>query len=134
MDGRVCYSGTAVSAKGERRALLCCALELHNEAAERRPVRDALAPLGGAVAVGGGRRGGRGEALHHAALVAPAAGDGGRVVRVRRRRLLQLQLHLLAAGVPLPAAELAGGAHDLRVQTRTSKSQCRSRARPVQAS
>jgi hypothetical protein len=92
-------------------------LELHHEAAERRPVRHALAPLPGAEAVGGRRRGGGAEALHHAALVAPPAGARRRVVRVRRRHrsLVRLLLLLLDGGVPLPDAELARGAHDLRV-------------------
>ena len=93
------------------------ALELHHEAAERRPVRHTLAPLPGAEAVGGRRRGRWGEALHHAALVAPAARARGRVaLRVRRRRadLVRRPLLPLDGGVLLPDAELAGGADDLR--------------------
>lgn len=118
--------GRAWAGRHRNRSRAFGGLELHHEAAERRPVRHALAPLPGAEAVGGRRRGGRGEALHHAALVAAAAGAGGRVIlRVRRRRrrapvllVLGLLLLLLDDGVLLPDAEVAGGPDDLRGASR----------------
>jgi hypothetical protein len=100
-----------------------CFLELQHEAAERRPVRHALAPLPGSEAVGRRRRGRRGEALHHAAPVAAAAGAGGRRVVLRVQRgapvlLLLLRLLLLLVllddGLLLPDAQVTGGPHDLR--------------------
>uniref|UniRef100_A0A8R7UXX2 Uncharacterized protein n=1 Tax=Triticum urartu TaxID=4572 RepID=A0A8R7UXX2_TRIUA len=93
---------------------MCAVLVLHDEAAERRPVRDALAALvAGAVAAGGGRRGRRREALHHAALVAAAAACArARVLRVRPRILDRRSLLLLAA-VLLPRPVAAGRAYNL---------------------
>lgn len=114
---RVQYARVLIRA-GTRFAV-CAVLVLHDEAAERRPVRDALAALvAGAVAAGGGRRGRRREALHHAALVAAAAaGARARVLRVRPRVLDRRSLLLFAAAdaaVLLPRPVAAGRAYNLR--------------------
>jgi hypothetical protein len=68
-------SGLLPSCRRVDPTLPCLVLELNDEAAEGRPVRDALAALVPGAAAGR-RRGRRREALHHAALVAAAAAAG----------------------------------------------------------